>query len=114
MPRQQSDVGLSPTPGWCYSSQVTKACVKVPPGSERLSGPDPYARSDADDEDAQVLDHKDVELWTTQVAVATETGGLRAWDAPALLGVHLPVPGKHPVVEVGLLVEVAAEYRECR
>lgn len=89
---------------------------KLPPAGQCLARPDPKAARYPDDHGHQILDHEYLE-----VRLPAEIAGAiahRARDRVERLGsgprAHLHVPGEHPLVEVGLLVEEAGYDDEGR
>lgn len=82
---------------------VAQAFVKPPPRLERLTGPDPESRSDADYHGHQIFDHEHGEVRCHGGEVVNGTG-----HGEALARLH--VPGALPVLPEGLLVEVAGDH----
>jgi hypothetical protein len=112
-----SDIRPRPHPMHLYVRVCTpplNMMKKLPPAREGLAGPDPEAAGDADDHGHQVLDHEDLEVRLPAEVASPVAHG--AGDRVELLGAraqaHLHVPGEHPVVEVGLLVEEAGDDDE--
>lgn len=83
---------------------------KLLPSRYSLTGPDPEATRNAHDHGHQVLDHEHFELGLgPDVFLAvSERAGYRVQGLWSRSRAHLHVPGEHPLVEVGLLVEEAS------
>lgn len=76
---------------------------KQSPGGESFTRPNPEATGDTYDHSHEILYHKDLEFRPT-CGIAQGTG-YRVGDEVA----HVLVPGQHPVIEIGLLVEKAGD-----
>lgn len=84
------------------------------PACKGLTRPYPETRSDTDNKCHKVLYYEDLELWfPTEVSASFSDGTGYGVDIEMTRSrADLHVPGQHPVVEVGLLVEETSEDDE--